>query len=86
MTYLNRRQALGGFAVTFELLATGAFADAVVAKRKLVVVICRGGLDGLSLSPPVGDPDYAGLRGPIATLIFLFANSTAKNRLPAPPT
>jgi len=66
MTYLNRRQALGGFAVTFELLATGAFADAVVAKRKLVVVICRGGLDGLSLSPPVGDPDYAGLRGPIA--------------------
>ena len=29
--------------------------------RKLVVVICRGGMDGLSVSPPVGDPQ---LRGP----------------------
>ncbi len=41
-----------------------------LAGRKLVVVICRGGLDGLSLSPPVGDPDYAALRGPIAIAGF----------------
>jgi uncharacterized protein (DUF1501 family) len=34
--------------------------------RKLVVVICRGGMDGLSVSPPVGDPNYAALRGAIA--------------------
>jgi uncharacterized protein (DUF1501 family) len=66
MTSFNRRQALGGIAVTVNFLASGAFADAALAKRKLVVVIWRGGLDGLSVSPPVGDPDYMALRGPIA--------------------
>ena len=66
MSMLNRRQALGGIAVTVNFLASGAFADATLANRKLVVVVWRGGLDGLSVSPPVGDPDYAGLRGPIA--------------------
>jgi uncharacterized protein (DUF1501 family) len=34
------------------------------------VIVCRGGLDGLSLSPPVGDPGYAALRGPIAIAPF----------------
>jgi len=68
---LTRREALAAAAslgLTFELLATRAVADSerALAARKLVVIICRGGLDGLSLSPPVGDPDYAGLRGPIA--------------------
>jgi uncharacterized protein (DUF1501 family) len=68
---LTRREALAGAATlgfTFELLATRALADSerALAARKFVVIICRGGLDGLSLSPPVGDPDYAGLRGPIA--------------------
>jgi uncharacterized protein (DUF1501 family) len=29
-------------------------------------VILRGGMDGLSAVPPVGDPDYAGLRGRLA--------------------
>jgi len=37
-----------------------------MAKRKMVVVIGRGGMDGLSVSPPVGDPDYAVLRGAVA--------------------
>ena len=65
---LTRRAALAGVGLTVELVAGRAFAavDHQLAKRKLVVVICRGGLDGLSLSPPVGDPDYAGLRGAIA--------------------
>jgi uncharacterized protein (DUF1501 family) len=31
-----------------------------------VVVICRGGMDGLSVSPPVGDSNYSALRGAIA--------------------
>ena len=39
---------------------------AALARRKLMVVICRGGMDGLSVSPPVGDPNYAALRGVIA--------------------
>src|SRR4051794_5208825 len=33
---------------------------------RLIVVILRGALDGLSAVAPVGDPDYAGLHGQIA--------------------
>lgn len=33
---------------------------------RLLVVILRGGLDGLATVAPVGDPDYAALRGEIA--------------------
>ena len=33
---------------------------------RLIVVILRGALDGLATAAPVGDPDYAGLHGPIA--------------------
>jgi uncharacterized protein (DUF1501 family) len=71
MTVLSRRQALAGAAglgVTLEFAASRGFADADddLSRKRLVVIVCRGGLDGLSLSPPVGDPDYAALRGPIA--------------------
>jgi uncharacterized protein (DUF1501 family) len=33
---------------------------------RLIVVILRGGLDGLATVAPTGDPDYAGLHGSIA--------------------
>ncbi|HEY3695104.1 DUF1501 domain-containing protein [Phenylobacterium sp.] len=67
----TRRQALAaaaGFGLSLQFLARQAFAatEGGFARRKLIVVICRGGMDGLSVSPPVGDPDYAGLRGSIA--------------------
>jgi uncharacterized protein (DUF1501 family) len=42
-----------------------AFANAPTDAR-FVFVLLRGALDGLSAVPPVGDPDYAGLRGEIA--------------------
>jgi len=42
-----------------------AFANAPTDSR-FVFVLLRGALDGLSAVPPVGDPDYAGLRGQIA--------------------
>lgn len=42
-----------------------AFASAPTDSR-FVFVLLRGALDGLSAVPPVGDPDYAGLRGQIA--------------------
>jgi uncharacterized protein (DUF1501 family) len=42
-----------------------AFASAPTESR-FVFVLLRGGLDGLSAAPPVGDPQYAGLRGQIA--------------------
>ena len=33
---------------------------------RLVVVILRGAMDGLAAVPPVGDPDYAAIRGDLA--------------------
>jgi uncharacterized protein (DUF1501 family) len=67
----TRRGALAGvlgLGVSVRLLGESAFADSnsALARRRLVVIICRGGLDGLSLSPPIGDRAYAGLRGAIA--------------------
>ena len=75
MTALTRRSALAraaalGVGVSFLGRAAYADADRDLAKRKLVVVVCRGGMDGLSVSPPVGDPDYANLRGRIALAPF----------------
>jgi uncharacterized protein (DUF1501 family) len=71
LSVLSRRQALTGalgVGITVEFLGRKAFAaaDGAMETRKLVVVICRGGMDGLSVSPPVGDPNYAALRGTIA--------------------
>jgi len=66
---LSRRQIFArslALGITLEFAGTQVFADPLAAKRKLVVIICRGGQDGLSVSPPVGDPAYAGLRGAIA--------------------
>jgi uncharacterized protein (DUF1501 family) len=55
---LTRRAAL--------MMAHSARADDGLAKKKLVVIIARGGMDGLSVSPPIGDSAYRGLRGQIA--------------------
>ncbi|MEO8926337.1 MAG: hypothetical protein ABI306_04160, partial [Caulobacteraceae bacterium] len=71
----SRRHALLGalgLGITVDFLGTRAFADSEAARanKKLVVIVARGGLDGLSLSPPVGDPNYAALRGPIALAPF----------------
>lgn len=68
---LNRRSLLGlgaslGIGVTFLGSQAFASAESDLARKKLVVVICRGGMDGLSVSPPVGDANYAALRGSIA--------------------
>jgi len=65
---LSRRSLLAGIGLSVSFLGGSALAAAggSLSKRKMVVVICRGGMDGLSVSPPVGDPDYAGLRGAVA--------------------
>lgn len=68
---MNRRSLLGlgaslGISVNFLGAQALAASEGDLARKKLVVVICRGGMDGLSVSPPVGDPDYAALRGSIA--------------------
>jgi uncharacterized protein (DUF1501 family) len=67
----TRRAALAaalGIGLTIEFLGRKAFAaaDGALEARKLIVFICRGGMDGLSVAPPVGDPNYAALRGGIA--------------------
>jgi len=60
--------AAGAVGLSLQFVASQSFAafDAVAASKKFVFVICRGGMDGLSVAPPVGDPDYARLRGAIA--------------------
>jgi len=67
---LSRRGALAGalgLGMSVQFLGARARAAAPgLEHRKLVVFVCRGGMDGLSVSPPVGDPNYAALRGAIA--------------------
>jgi uncharacterized protein (DUF1501 family) len=66
--HLSRRRFLESslFAGASTVIASRlAFANAPTDAR-FVFVLLRGALDGLSAVPPVGDPDYAGLRGQIA--------------------
>jgi uncharacterized protein (DUF1501 family) len=66
-TPFSRRAALKfGASLGVTFLASPTFAALPQGKRKLVVIICRGAMDGLSVSPPVGDPNYAALRRQIA--------------------
>ena len=65
MNALSRRQALisaAGFGLSLNMLARTAHAAGSVAGRRLIFINCRGAMDGLSVSPPIGDPDYADLR------------------------
>ena len=57
-----------GTGVTLSYLGGGqAFGqDGAAAQRKMVVIICRGAMDGLNTAPPVGDRGYAALRGGLA--------------------
>jgi uncharacterized protein (DUF1501 family) len=69
--YIPSRRGLlataAGFGLSLQLLAVPAIAaDAALNKKKVIVVICRGGMDGLSVSPPIGDSEYHGLRGGLA--------------------
>ena len=63
---MNRRALLGGLAGVSVLFAGRAAIASEGSRRKLIVIIARGGLDGLSVSPPWGDPNYQALRGAIA--------------------
>jgi uncharacterized protein (DUF1501 family) len=58
--------AAGGLGLSVSFLGRAAFADDAVGREKFITIVARGGMDGLSVSPPVGDPDYAPLRGRIA--------------------
>lgn len=65
---LDRRRLLaglgvGGLSLTF---AGAAAARSTGGRPKLVVVIARGAMDGLSVTAPFADADYIRLRGPLA--------------------
>jgi uncharacterized protein (DUF1501 family) len=64
---LQRRSFLLGLAGAVALgRSRMAVAAGPLGERRLVVVLLRGALDGLSAVQPYGDPDLAGLRGPLA--------------------
>lgn len=61
---LDRRQILRGGAASLALWGLlPKTASASGRDPRLLVVVLRGGLDGLALVPPLADPDYAQLRG-----------------------
>lgn len=64
---LSRRRLLAaGAAAGVTLTFAGASAQAATGRRRLVLIILRGAADGLSIAPPIGDPDYTALRGSLA--------------------
>lgn len=67
---LTRRSLLGRIAGTAGALAAPAWlaprlslAAPAAGEARFVLLLLRGAVDGLALAPPVGDPDYARLRG-----------------------
>jgi uncharacterized protein (DUF1501 family) len=64
---LSRRALLSVGGALFASATIPAFARAADARDpRLVVMILRGALDGLSALAPIGDPDYAALHGDLA--------------------
>ena len=63
----SRRQILSFAGATFAAATIPRWASAAGARDpRLVVVVLRGALDGLSAVAPVGDPGYADLHGALA--------------------
>jgi uncharacterized protein (DUF1501 family) len=67
-TSISRRRFLESslFVGASSVMAARLAFAAADTDSRFVFVLLRGALDGLSAVPPVGDPDYAGLRGQIA--------------------
>jgi uncharacterized protein (DUF1501 family) len=69
MKHINRRRMLQGALLAGSGVLLGAryaFGATAHNDRRLVCVLLRGALDGLSAVPPHGDPDYARLRRELA--------------------
>ena len=70
-TSLQRRRvvtaiaAAGALGMAPRLALAGSGAP---GGNRFVLVILRGGMDGLGAAPAIGDPDYAAARGPLANL------------------
>ncbi len=65
--HLNRRGLIASAGAAFAFASIPRWASAAPARDpRLVVVILRGALDGLSALAPIGDPDYADLHRELA--------------------
>lgn len=60
-TLLGRAALTGVFALTPRLVFAAAATD-----QRFIFIILRGAMDGMSVVMPVGDPNYAALRGALA--------------------
>jgi uncharacterized protein (DUF1501 family) len=67
---INRRDVLKGAAASAAMISVPGtrlrVAHAATGEQRLAVLILRGGLDGLSVVPPYGDPTYYDVRPRIA--------------------
>lgn len=63
---LSRRSVLAGSGALFAWSFMPRFARAGGRDPRFLTIILRGGLDGLSAVPALGDPNYARLRGRLA--------------------
>lgn len=65
--HIHRRLLLGGLGAGIGLAFAGrASAQPSSGRPKLVMIIARGAMDGLSVTVPYGDPNYRNLRGALA--------------------
>ena len=55
------QSSVAGAALTL-LTPSSPWASALIERRRLLVVLLKGGLDGLTAVPPYGDPAYASIR------------------------
>jgi len=64
---IDRRRLIAGAGLAASALSLPRFAwSAVPTDRRLVVVILRGAMDGLSAAPAYGDPSFESARGGLA--------------------
>jgi uncharacterized protein (DUF1501 family) len=63
---LSRRRLMTGGATLALWAMMPRIASASGRDPRLLTVVLRGGLDGMSMVAPIGDPDYARIRGNLA--------------------
>ncbi|MDI1246688.1 MAG: DUF1501 domain-containing protein [Rhodoferax sp.] len=70
---MKRRTFLGG-AAALTLTGTGALAANATGQRRLLVILLRGGMDGLAAIPPVGDSGLREIRAGLTPSTTLAGN------------
>lgn len=63
---MTRRAMLGVTASLFSWACMPRFAEAATSDARLLVVVLRGGMDGVNVCVPIGDLAYPSMRGSIA--------------------